>query len=851
MAEKNVIDDRITATIREIYRLHSLQLKDKSCDLERSLSIREPFYCLRRVPRFLVRPDLHSSSEPAYTPLVRLDDASTDDLTWKVPVSCRKLLVEGDDGSGKTMICFRLIHGWYDLWRKHPNMPEHCLYISGTQNFDTVDAESEITSCKEFISLITQSVLTQINSILPAINISKTEIQSWILANAHKMALIVDNMCITSQLFEYICDLIGDNQLTFSRLLIFTKPGLLHKTNVDCLFYSYGLSIGYSHRVFTKHLEKQYGEIDHIITPILRFDPSMELFRNPLSCSLLGSYLELYLWDNGMDIPAPSCKLDLLDSLIHVSTSNLITVCRASTKTCTTQDIKHFIEILEKLAFKGIQTGSYYISKNVLPEIFHDQHICDLHFLYEVHNLDDVVPHAISFTGRCFRDYFASRHVCKQMSASLQSDDNFHQEILSSRYSSLWSLCARSFYRDSNYSLLCWIIESLLNKVQSHQYIKQSNTDGGESTRAGLKYVSKILHCLKECEFEAMLTYKVCAGFPEILEISFNQCPLDTIQNFISLCSVTSPRCQEVSVYWDKLNIERSVTEALSSAINSLQTVNGLVVRATSIDNTDQFARFICGIFDNNSSIECLTIGGPLNAVHNISQHGRNNISKVFVNPKLVLRKLALENFNYHYRSMYVLNCWPAIFHTIRVKKCSLDSAGKAIARLTENFEEFHELCIEFCACPPKTLLQIFSGVDNCRHLTVFKLSYLCTNRIVSKVYVKHPNFKTSFNESVSLGLSNLLGRLPNLAELQLCYNGIDDASAKVIIEGVFNTRRLTYIDITGNNLTDVSVDVMVSIIHTLPNLQTLLLCDNSFTTSGRKHIIKGSIENNQLRLGL
>ncbi|ESP04351.1 hypothetical protein LOTGIDRAFT_237386, partial [Lottia gigantea] len=233
MADKPM-EDPVTAKLKEIYKRHFQEVRGKSCDLERSLPLREPFYCLKRVPRFDVRTDLHTTTDPAYVPLARTDSVSIDDLTWKLPASCRKLLIEGDDGTGKTMMCFRLLHDWYEMRRKYPMMPEHVVYVNCSQSFDGLTYNSNQYKEQGLFEIISQSVFSQIINFTTDVSVTFDDIQCWLLTNANKVALIIDNVCLTSPLFYHACHLVKDRQLVFARLLVFTKPGLLTKDQHIC-----------------------------------------------------------------------------------------------------------------------------------------------------------------------------------------------------------------------------------------------------------------------------------------------------------------------------------------------------------------------------------------------------------------------------------------------------------------------------------------------------------------------------------------------------------------------------------------------------------------------------------------
>ncbi|KAK0042712.1 hypothetical protein Bpfe_027862 [Biomphalaria pfeifferi] len=106
------IDDVICTCLTRVYADHSARTDRLTCRLEHALPIRHTFFRLKRVPHFQTRDDLHSEHTPAYLPIYRLENASLESLSQKSKAGCRRVLIEGDLGTGKTLVCQRLLHEW-------------------------------------------------------------------------------------------------------------------------------------------------------------------------------------------------------------------------------------------------------------------------------------------------------------------------------------------------------------------------------------------------------------------------------------------------------------------------------------------------------------------------------------------------------------------------------------------------------------------------------------------------------------------------------------------------------------------------------------------------------------------
>ncbi|XP_059153279.1 uncharacterized protein LOC131939049 [Physella acuta] len=107
-----VMDDVICTCLTRVYADHAARTDRLTCRLEHALPIRHSFFRLKRVPHFQSRDDLHSEHTPAYLPIYRLENASLESLSQKSKAGCRRVLIEGDLGTGKTLVCQRLLHEW-------------------------------------------------------------------------------------------------------------------------------------------------------------------------------------------------------------------------------------------------------------------------------------------------------------------------------------------------------------------------------------------------------------------------------------------------------------------------------------------------------------------------------------------------------------------------------------------------------------------------------------------------------------------------------------------------------------------------------------------------------------------
>ncbi|RUS74356.1 hypothetical protein EGW08_017879 [Elysia chlorotica] len=112
MPGSTALDDVICTYLSRLYQDHASRTDRLTCKLEHALPIRHSFFRLKRVPHFQTRDDLHSEHTPAYIPVYRLENASLESLSQKSKAGCRRVLIEGDLGTGKTLVCQRLLHEW-------------------------------------------------------------------------------------------------------------------------------------------------------------------------------------------------------------------------------------------------------------------------------------------------------------------------------------------------------------------------------------------------------------------------------------------------------------------------------------------------------------------------------------------------------------------------------------------------------------------------------------------------------------------------------------------------------------------------------------------------------------------
>ncbi|GFR72381.1 hypothetical protein ElyMa_005704500 [Elysia marginata] len=112
MPSSTTLDDVICTYLSRLYQDHASRTDRLTCKLEHALPIRHSFFRLKRVPHFQTRDDLHSEHTPAYIPVYRLENASLESLSQKSKAGCRRVLIEGDLGTGKTLVCQRLLHEW-------------------------------------------------------------------------------------------------------------------------------------------------------------------------------------------------------------------------------------------------------------------------------------------------------------------------------------------------------------------------------------------------------------------------------------------------------------------------------------------------------------------------------------------------------------------------------------------------------------------------------------------------------------------------------------------------------------------------------------------------------------------
>ena len=341
--------------------------------------------------------------------LFRLESATPEDVSQRGRAGCRRVLVEGDLGTGKTFLCYHLLLQWAQPRTKPLLLPT----VTKSPRLDDISTFKVVVylDCvrlpvSDFLSKCQQPgrrrhvhVVACALLELLAPNDSRSfldRVYDWLRENQHDVCVIFDNVDTSDTWQQLIEETLREHD-GFGKVLVMVTPGRVVKKNVDSLFYCYGLHPDCSVKfVVSKFKRSSQDLVDRAAIP-KALDSSQELLRNPLTQSLLSTYLR------DMDPRnKPQTQFDFIEEIVScamVGDSYPVSGdCGGHSPVTSPTSL---MSICETVAFECLETNTNYFCKFKFPAHFWTKHLCDCRILHEVHD--------VAKQGMCSPDCIVSR----------------------------------------------------------------------------------------------------------------------------------------------------------------------------------------------------------------------------------------------------------------------------------------------------------------------------------------------------------------------------------------------------------------------------------------------------------
>ncbi|XP_071085098.1 uncharacterized protein [Haliotis cracherodii] len=852
--------ERLRSCLLATYKRHRESRDGRSCDLERQLPLREPFFQIKRVPRFKVRNDLHTSLWPAYYPLTRLETASIDDLVYPRPSRSVSILVEGDIGVGKTTICQRLLQ----LWEvKVACQQTQCMKATSSSTVKDVHLPnlktplyldcsnvtegsfSSVMDSKSHIRFIVKTVKAMLGD--QGCDFQTNDMSDWLTSCSGDVEIYFDNVTVCSGLIKVIEATLDSHKTAFARVMVFTGPSVIHKHRFDNLFYCYGINPDYGSRILTRRLQKMCDFPEHKVSSVDQIkmvDLQGEFFRNPLISSLLADFCK-----TGYDV-IPNNKTDLIQCLLHHSFRSLDGVLQEKG---TGGDLERIIVCLRQQAYEGLYRGTHYFNKSVLAESVQPLHLCDLRIIRDIHETGDQNESAsasdmFAYSSRGFRDFLASAHVCHLLVNPTISESLLPNLLQDRVFESLCGYCCRQLSVSGHIAVLKTLVETMMERSKQ-QYVTMLGHDQ-LVTRGTLCDVSRVLVCLRQTDFQEDVCKLAAQNFPTILEFSLEDSVCSVLQDMIHMMARYELSTHGIVIHMDKMFTQSSLGISLARALNCMTSLTTLMLRATFVADTTFLVHFLCETFQGNTHVKNFTLGGPFNSAENLSHALHRRVASTFTSA-IALKTLTIENCSHMHRIAYVIGCWPNIFHRLEVRRCNLEAAGSEVIIKLKGQGDFYHLRLENCYIPSAKLHDVLKCAQMCNKLQVVSLNLLSAKKSFSVMDTHRGTFLPAIDARACSLLHELIVSSPLLEEVTVCHAGLDDVKAGVIIGAVLQSACLKVVDLSGNLITDDVTKDVIDVIKTVKSLRGLMLNNNSFSPEGRKSVVRATSDVTELKLSM
>ncbi|XP_076435888.1 uncharacterized protein LOC143275572 [Babylonia areolata] len=882
------MEESMRGALQSLYSRHYTDVTSLSCYLERHLPLREPFFQLKRVPHFQVRDDLHHSEAPAYTPILRLESASPEDVSQRGRAGSRRVCVEGELGTGKTFLCYHLLQ----LWARPRPRPPHPLLLTPAPAATTTTTTTTLAKTPRLDDITTFTLLIYVDCVrLPVSDLlsrchpsrkrhvfviacALTELLSpnesrafldrvydWLIRNQSEVCVVFDNLDGSDSWNRLVEETLREHHHTgFGKVVVCSTPGRISKTNIDSLYYCYGLHPDYSHKLVVSKLKRVSQDIvDRAEIPKL-LDPSQELLRNPLTQSLVIAFLK------SMNPKArPRTQFDFIEDVVStamVGDSYPVSLSSGprSSQILSPSSPSCLMSICETVAFECLESNTNYFSKVKFPAHFWNKHLCDCRILHEVHDINQQGTPVISFTSRSIRDYLASKRVCRYLLSDRDSDQFLDGLVHKRQFHSVVKFCIRHLVKLNRLDMVRILIERLL-AAGPKRWIK-AHKQAEAFSRGRLSEQSEVLAWLRETDFHVDLLRVVTAHFPSILELSYSDCPPDTLRHFTAVAETSGQELplQGLVLYMDGMFMNSALGLDLARALRRVSSLTTLVVCLRCVVDTGFVVDFLCQVFESNPHVKNLTLEGPFNSAENLTPAMHRRVKQAFSGggpaaPSLGLQTLCVEHVNYHHRLAYLLSCWPhSLFRRLELRKSNLNSVSQSLRDKLYHGRHLSTLVLEHCHVLSATLESVLQGLcEAWDHLvlTSLTLSLLSTSRHFARQDARKPSFRPSLTLHGCRLLARFLSLSPTLSDMSLCHDGIDDAKVRVLVEAASRSETLTSLDLTGNVIGDASCEDVIAVVTGSRKLSALYLHDNSFGADVRKVLVNCSLEKTSFKLSL
>ena len=285
---------------------------------------------------------------------------------------------------------------------------------------------------------------------------------------------------------------------------------------------------------------------------------------------------------------------------------------------------------------------------------------------------------------------------------------------------------------------------------------------------------------------------KLVAGqFPSILELSYSECPQETVQDFVKVAKRAGElSIQGMVVYMDGMFVSSSLGLDLARALRGVTSLTTLVVCLRCVVDTGFVVSFLCGPFRREQPRQEPQLERAFQ-LHREPDPGSAPVREADVRWRVACGSAQPCVWSTSTTTTAWPTCCPAvpdIFHKLEVRKSNLDSAG---ARLTEKLSQCRHLStlvLEHCHVLASTLesvLQQLSALHNRLVLRTLCLNLLSSARHFTRSDAKKPGFRTSLSLACCCSLAQFIRGPTTLAELTLCHDAITKITQLVVTSDV------------------------------------------------------------------
>lgn len=323
----------------------------------------------------------------------RLENATPEDLSHRGRAGCRRVLVEGEIGTGKTFLCYHLLHQWAES--------------KSTKLFGSMNKAARIDDISTFkVAVYVDCVRLPITDILAKCKfvqkhhvfviasallalVSHNEnrhfqerVYDWLDKNQSDVCVIFDNVDCSDAWLQIIDGTLRERH-GFGKILVCVTHGRVPKKNIDSLFYCYGLHPDYSNKLLVSKLKRASKDFAERASIPKQLDSSQELLRNPLTLSMISMYLK-----EVKAIRWPKTQFDFIEDAVSAAmVGDPYPVRPVENARHPEASTSSLMSICETVAFECLESNTNYFCKFKFPAHFWSKHLCDCRLLHEIHDV--------------------------------------------------------------------------------------------------------------------------------------------------------------------------------------------------------------------------------------------------------------------------------------------------------------------------------------------------------------------------------------------------------------------------------------------------------------------------------